>query len=86
MIVSLLALATAVALQSFHGLSSNGRCLRGQLARRPMTADTTIIVNIYNGEQRVTECLDSILAPLASWGFKAGIVDDASGGAGLGMA
>jgi hypothetical protein len=51
-----------------------------------MTADTTIIVNIYNGEQRVTECLDSILAPLASWGFKAGIVDDASGGAGLGMA
>lgn len=43
-----------------------------------MTADTTIIVNVYNGERHVTECLDSILAPLGLWGFKVGIVDEAS--------
>ena len=43
-----------------------------------MATDVTIIVNVYNGERYVAECLDSILALQGSWTFKALVVDDAS--------
>jgi glycosyltransferase involved in cell wall biosynthesis len=43
-----------------------------------MTADVTIIVNVYNGERYLAECLDSILALQGPWTFKVLIVDDAS--------
>lgn len=43
-----------------------------------MTADVTIIVNVYNGERYVADCLDSILALHGPWSFKVLIIDDAS--------
>jgi glycosyltransferase involved in cell wall biosynthesis len=43
-----------------------------------MTADATIIVNVYNGERYLAECLDSILALQGPWAFKSVVIDDAS--------